>query len=597
MNFYALHMFHLILRKSNFINAHTIESIYESLRSYQNGIIEKEEPHYLKQKHNEYIYFEYEILYYNRRKDIHKILKQILCGYCELKKNIEMDFDCLDFDYVHDNDYACNFKDIIKFMHAKSQYPDKDYKIYPKYKKNYRYEHNTSFYKKKKVDAILHIFNQNFNKKNIIINNCISTIEDYAIFLNEMESILHHYEPEKKFIIFCFHYDDIEEKNKWEALFTSFSFTQIQSDHYLKIIRLTNRFPSYYRSIESGTDPVLGKTILSISYPASLVKCDFKYNDVIFVRDSNLCYRHSLYTYMDKLDIKNKNVDEIIRLNNLDNNMRKCRIIIKNKYDHYQFILYSNVTKLKRSKADEAQDQYLMSLFIKSNVSGYYVKTQTYQYRVDFDINKSITLQEQQILNYQRKNSYNYEKIQQLIDHVKTFFDVKLIYNEPYFSLENISNYYIADLNFLRYLKCKWIETTCQATNLDAIIAYIFAKISLKYNNFVTFYLLKYELNDQETLYSKEFACFGYFAHISNIYDIQEINCTSFTKISIQKNMFIKITFKEENDLQNYYLFLPTLSLKVHNFLEYILNKDFYQQKKLTALLKKPEYGITKNSV
>ncbi|KAM0686955.1 hypothetical protein COBT_001812 [Conglomerata obtusa] len=86
INIYTLNMLYIIFRKRNYVNAHTVESIYESLRSYQNDIIEKEKQHLLKQENNEFIFFEYEASSIDDEMYIQNIFEQILHGYCELKK-------------------------------------------------------------------------------------------------------------------------------------------------------------------------------------------------------------------------------------------------------------------------------------------------------------------------------------------------------------------------------------------------------------------------------------------------------------------------------------------------------------------------------
>ncbi|KAM0686956.1 hypothetical protein COBT_001813, partial [Conglomerata obtusa] len=49
--------------------------------------------------------------------------------------------------------------------------------------------------------------------------------------------------------------------------------------------------------------------------------------------------------------------------------------------------------------------------------------------------------------------------------------------------------------------------------------------------------------------------------------------------------MFIQIDFEEEGNRQNYYLFLPTLSLKVHHFIDFFEKHHFYKKEDLKEFI------------
>ncbi|KAM0686061.1 hypothetical protein COBT_002721 [Conglomerata obtusa] len=472
-------MLSLIFNLNNFVNAHTIESIYESLRNYQNDIVEKEKQHFIKQEHNEYIYFEYDHLSKYAKQYIQHMFVSIINEYVKLKKNSAIGFDCLEYNYDYCNVelHEKEFLSIIKFMHAKSELPDKNYKIYKKYKE---YGFNASFHKEQKVNEIVQIFFRNFNEKNLIINNCLSTIEDYAIFLNEMYMQIVFAKDKNKFIILCFSFDNIEQKNEWNELFNNLNFIKNYSEQYhFKIIRSKQRFPSYHRSMEGSIEPILGESYITDKISNLLVREKYRYR---YNRDENKlnsCFRHSLYTYMICLDDKT-NGNTLINEYNLDNNMKTHVIYIRNPYENHCFTLYSNVTKLT-TKGNKTQDGYLISLFIKCNLKCYCAEIKPYHYKVDFDINETLTPQEQQILNNKRENANNYGEIKHFINLIKTFFDVKLVYNEPKFLLGNISKHDSSDLRYLRYVTCNCIKINYNPINLDAIIDYICSDIFSKH--------------------------------------------------------------------------------------------------------------------
>ncbi|KAM0688056.1 hypothetical protein COBT_000689 [Conglomerata obtusa] len=59
--------------------------------------------------------------------------------------------------------------------------------------------------------------------------------------------------------------------------------------------------------------------------------------------------------------------------------------------------------------------------------------------------------------------------------------------------------------------------------------------------------------------------------------------------------MFIQINFEEEGNRQSYYLFLPSLSLKLKYFTSFFEENCFFNIKALTALVQKPKDKPTKN--
>ncbi|KAM0688179.1 hypothetical protein COBT_000565 [Conglomerata obtusa] len=270
---------------------------------------------------------------------------------------------------------------------------------------------------------------------------------------------------------------------------------------------------------------------------------------------------------------------------NLDGNIKTYLIKIYNANTYHAIYLYSNVTKKEACIGHETQDRYLVSLFIHFDKFFPFEHIKPYHHMADFYINKLLTSQEQQIVNDLRKNAQNYIQIHQFIDHVKRLFDVKLMYNEKCISLYNINNHYISDLNYLQNLECYWIQTDSSTKNLDEIIIYICEQIYSKYKNCAKCYLLKYDLNDRKTYYSYSKRHFEYFKNICNVELMQEINCSSSIILSTQQKMFIQINFEEEYNRQNYYLFLPTLSIKTHIFYTFFSVQAFYDENFLSAVM------------